>query len=33
MFAKAPLPRINPYNFSLNDRPYNVLNTDTMYQS
>jgi hypothetical protein len=32
MFSKAPLPRINAYNFALNDRPYNVLNSDTMYQ-
>lgn len=33
MFNKSPLPRINPYNFSLNDRVYNVLNVNTMYQT
>lgn len=31
MFSKTPLPRINPYNFSLNERPYNIGNKNTFY--
>ncbi len=31
MFQKCPLPRINQYNFAVNDRPYNVTNKNTFY--
>lgn len=31
MFAKTPLPRINQYNFAINDRIYNVNNKNTYY--
>lgn len=31
MFSKSPLPRINTYNFSLNERPYDPTNTNTFY--
>lgn len=31
MFAKTPLPRINSYNFSVNERPYDVTNKNTFY--
>lgn len=31
MFSKSPLPRINPYNFAINERPYNVTNKSTLY--
>lgn len=33
MFSKSVLPRINNYNFAINERPYNVKNTSTMYAS
>lgn len=32
MFSKSSLPRINAYNFSLNERPYNVKNINTFYE-
>jgi hypothetical protein len=28
---KVPHPRINAFNFAINDRPYDVLNTHTLY--
>lgn len=31
MFSKTPLPRINAYNFSINNRPYTVTNKNTFY--
>ena len=32
MFSKAtPMPKINAYNFAINDRCYNPLNTHTLY--
>lgn len=31
MFSKSPLPRINAYNFAVNERPYNVTNKNTFY--
>lgn len=31
MFNKTVLPRINAYNFSLNDRPFNPKNKSTFY--
>jgi hypothetical protein len=31
MFSKSALPRINAYNFALNERPYDVKNTQTFY--
>lgn len=31
MFSRSPLPRINSYNFAVNDRPYNPQNTNTFY--
>ena len=32
MFEKRiPNPRINAYNFAINDRPYNIYNTHTFY--
>lgn len=31
MFARSPLPRINTYNFAINDRPYNVQAKNTFY--
>ena len=33
MFSKAPLPRINAYNFALNERPYNITNKNTFYDA
>ncbi len=27
------MPRINAFNFSLNDRPYNILNTNPFYDA
>ena len=33
MFSKAPLPRINPYNFAVNERPYDVTNKNTFYDT
>ena len=31
MFSKTPLPRINQFNFAINDRIYNVNNKNTFY--
>lgn len=31
MFSMQALPRINSYNFAINDRPYNPTNTQTFY--
>jgi hypothetical protein len=31
MFSKTPLPKINQYNFAVNDRPYNITNKNTFY--
>lgn len=31
MFSKAALPRINTYNFAINERPYNITNNNTFY--
>ena len=31
MFSKTPLPRINPYNFAINERQYNITNKNTFY--
>lgn len=31
MFSKSVLPRINAYNFALNERPYDIKNTQTFY--
>lgn len=28
-----PLPRINAFNFALNDRPYNIMNTNSLYDT
>lgn len=28
-----PLPRINPFNFAINDRPYNPTNRNTFYDA
>ena len=33
MFAKTPLPRINAYNFAINDRLYSVTNKNLFYDS
>jgi hypothetical protein len=29
--SNSPMPRINAYNFAINDRCYNVYNTHTLY--
>lgn len=31
MFSKSSLPRINTYNFAVNDRCYDPTNTNTLY--
>lgn len=31
MFSKNSMPRINPYNFAVNDRPYDPTNRNTFY--
>jgi len=31
MFSKSSLPRINNYNFALNERPYTITNQNTFY--
>ena len=31
MFTTQALPRINAYNFAINDRPYSPSNTQTFY--
>lgn len=32
MFAKNSLPRINPYNFAINDRSYDPTVSNTFYE-
>lgn len=29
--VSSPMPRINPYNFAINERPYDVTNKNTFY--
>lgn len=31
MFSKSALPRINCFNFAINDRPYTITNKNTFY--
>lgn len=31
MFSKSTLPRINAFNFAINNRPYQVSNKNTFY--
>ena len=31
MFSKQPMPRINAFNFAVNERCYDILNTHTLY--
>lgn len=31
MFSKTPIPRLNPFNFAVNQRPYDPTKTQTFY--
>jgi hypothetical protein len=31
MFSKSSLPRINNFNFAINERPYHITNMNTFY--